>query len=227
MRPAIPALSRPDRAPHATVMNPGLRKALPRAEFSRPVGSPIHGFRMAPRSTLGAVPTSSASIITPSSRSDPPALTASWAPRMTSRDAAATARPHETPGSIPRPSPAPLSPRPNRDKERMHAPHARKRQEHQPAENRHPQGSESRNHRGILIQLLQAHPLPDHAPCDGPEAHRTGDQDASPPDLTLLLVPEGPWNDRVNGADEEGEHQEGIPQHQRHDRKKRRARTDA
>jgi hypothetical protein len=45
MRPVVPALSRPCRAPDATLMNPGLRKALPRALFSRPVGAPIQHFR--------------------------------------------------------------------------------------------------------------------------------------------------------------------------------------
>jgi len=45
MRPVVLALSRPCRAPHATLMNPGLRKALPRAMFSRPVGAPIQRFR--------------------------------------------------------------------------------------------------------------------------------------------------------------------------------------
>jgi hypothetical protein len=45
MRPVVLALSRPCRAPHAILMNPGLRKALPRALFSRPVGAPIQRFR--------------------------------------------------------------------------------------------------------------------------------------------------------------------------------------
>jgi hypothetical protein len=45
MRPVGLALSRPYRAPHATLMNPGLRKALPRALFSHPVGAPIQRFR--------------------------------------------------------------------------------------------------------------------------------------------------------------------------------------
>jgi hypothetical protein len=45
MRPVVLALSRPHRAPNATFMNPGLRKALPRAIFSRPVGAPIQHFR--------------------------------------------------------------------------------------------------------------------------------------------------------------------------------------
>ena len=45
MRPVVPALSPPYRAPHATPMNPGLRKALPRAMLSRPAGAPIQRFR--------------------------------------------------------------------------------------------------------------------------------------------------------------------------------------
>jgi len=45
MRPVVLALSRPCRVPHATLMNPGLRKALARAMFSRPVGAPMQRFR--------------------------------------------------------------------------------------------------------------------------------------------------------------------------------------
>jgi len=46
MRPVVPALSRTYRVPNSSLMNPGLRKALPRALFSRPVGAPIHRFRL-------------------------------------------------------------------------------------------------------------------------------------------------------------------------------------
>jgi len=41
VRSVFTAPSRPYRAPDSALINPGLRKALPRARFSRPVGASI------------------------------------------------------------------------------------------------------------------------------------------------------------------------------------------